>query len=728
MTADQPLPFSLQANTRLSTWLRIDPAGFIEVRSGKVEIGQGILTALAQIAAEELDVDFGRIRMIPASTGGSPDEAVTSGSLSVQHSGASLRHACAQARRIFLAKTATDHDVPAHELQVLDGSIRHGDRILASYWDLDGPTLLGCAADGAVTLKDRAAYRIVGTGQARADIAEKVFGRFRFIHDLVFPGMAHGRMIRPPSPTAELLDWDTAQVSAWDGVLVVARDGSLAGVIASTEALAERAATALAATARWRESAALPDVDALPAWLKTLPTVDLRLGNAQQAPQSAAPPSATARMFRAAYSKPFIKHGSIGPSCALALARDDGLEVWSHSQGIYNLRKDLALAFGLAEAAIVVRHVQGAGCYGHNGADDVAYDAAWLARHCPGRPVRVQWSRADELNWSPMGPAMAIELQAAVDATGHITSWRHELWSPGHGLRPGRAASPTLLGSWYLARPFERLAAVDAPRAAGGGADRNADPIYRFPVSDVLCHRVLDVPMRTSSLRALGAYANVFAIESFMDELAHAAGIDPLAYRLAHLADTRAIAVLQKAAELAGWEARTEPLGAGRGRGLGFARYKNTGAYCAVVADVEAEEQVRVRRLWIAVDVGLAINPDGVRQQIEGGALQALSWTLMEAARFDRTRMLGDNWEHYPMLRFSQVPDIEIAIVQRPGDDSLGAGETSLGPTAAAIGNAVFDALGVRVRDLPLTFEHIAGAMDSCAPHIDEITQHQGTP
>ncbi|ANN68184.1 xanthine dehydrogenase family protein molybdopterin-binding subunit [Bordetella bronchialis] len=722
MTAATSLPPSLQANARLSTWLRVDPAGTIEVRSGKVEIGQGILTALAQIAAEELDVAFERIRMIAADTARSPDEAVTSGSLSIQHSGSALRHACAQARALMLEEAARRHGLAAQALTVADGDILHDGRRVSSYWELGEDVLRDQPARPGVQPKDRASYRIVGTGQARGDIAEKVFGRFRFIHDMVLPGMVHGRMVRPPSPDAELLEWDADGVAAWEGVLAVARDGSLAGVIARTEALAERAAAALARSARWRERATLPDAGDLPAWLKSLPCVDLRLGNAADPAPRTVPatddmPARGGRTYRAAYSKPFIKHGSIGPSCALALAREDAgpgtpaLEVWSHTQGIFNLRKDLSLAFDLPEADIVVRHAQGAGCYGHNGADDVAYDAAWLARRCPGRPVRVQWSRADELNWSPHGPAMAIELQAEVDGNGHIVSWRHELWSPGHGLRPGRSATPTLLGSWYLERPFERLHSVDAPRAAGGGADRNADPIYRFPTADVLCHRVLDVPMRTSSLRALGAYGNVYAIESFMDELARAANSDPLAYRLAHLADARGIAVLRQAAAMAGWESRVAPRGEGRGLGLGFARYKNTGAYCAVVAEVDVQETVQVRRLWIAVDVGLVINPDGVRQQIEGGALQAVSWTLMEAARFDRTRLLGDNWQDYPMLRFSQVPDVEIAIVQHPGDDPVGAGEGSLGPTAAAIGNAVFDALGVRVRDLPLTFDRIVAAM-----------------
>ncbi|AOB32320.1 hypothetical protein AKI39_18745 [Bordetella sp. H567] len=723
MTA--PLPLSLQANTRLATWLRLDPGGYVDVRSGKVEIGQGILTALAQIAAEELDVAFHRIRMVPADTANSPDEAVTSGSLSIQHSGSALRHACAQARALLLDKAAQRHGVAADTLTVIDGAIHHDGHILTTYWELADDALLDRDASPDAEPKQRDAYRIVGTAQRRGDIDDKVYGQFRFIHDLTLPAMAHGRMVRPPSPDAELLEWDGDAVAAWDGIVAVARDGSLAGVVAETEALAERAATALAKSARWRERASLPDVDALPAWLKTLRTVDMRLGNAGPAPDTPLPggtahgaqtdavANGTGRTtFRAAYSKPFIKHGSIGPSCALALAGDGTLEVWSHTQGIFNLRKDLSLAFGLPETAIVVRHAQGAGCYGHNGADDVAYDAAWLARRCPGRPVRLQWSRADELNWSPHGPAMAIELQADVDDDGRVVAWRHELWSPGHGLRPGRSATPTLLGSWYLERPFERLHAVDAPRATGGGADRNADPIYEFQSTDVLCHRVLDVPLRTSSLRSLGAYGNVFAIESFMDELALAAHADPVAYRLAHLADPRGIAVLRQAAAMAGWESRVAPRADGQGRGIGFARYKNTGAYCAVVADVEVQERVRVRRLWIAVDVGLVINPDGVRQQIEGGALQAVSWTLMEAARFDRTRLLGENWQDYPMLRFSQVPEVQIDIVQHPGDDPVGAGEGSLGPTAAAIGNAVFDALGVRVRDLPLTFERIAAAME----------------
>ncbi|CAN5830390.1 molybdopterin-dependent oxidoreductase [soil metagenome] len=722
MTAAAALPANLQANPRLSTWLRFDRAGHVGVYSGKVELGQGILGALAQIVAEELDLDLAQVRMVPAATGISPDEAMTSGSLSVQHSGAALRHACAQTRAMLLARAGALHGIAPDALCVVNGEIFQAGRRVSSYWeiiespDLDdsknagGPALLDVDAAVCAVLKPVADYRVVGRSQPRQDIAEKVFGEFMFIHDMVLPRMVHGRIVRPPSPYAALVECHADDVRAWDGVLAVLRDGSQLGVVAETESLAERAAARLAALAVWTEAARLPDETALRPWLKSLPSTALELGtrspegHEQRSEHDGAMPAA--HTVRASYSRPFIRHASIGPSCALALFEVDDLQVWSHSQGIYNLRKDFSIAFDIPPQHIRVQHVQGAGCYGHNGADDVAFDAAWLARGCPGRPVRVQWSRADELCWSPVGPAMVVDLEADLDAAGRVVAWRHRSWSPGHGLRPGRGATPTLLGSWYLAQPFERVASTDAPRAAGGGGDRNADPIYAFPTFDVVCHRVLDVPMRTSALRALGAFANVFAIESFMDELALCSGADPLAYRIAQLQDPRAVAVLQAVAAKAGWQ---RP---GRGRGIGFARYKNTGAYCAVIAEVEVEERVRVLRLHIAVDVGLAINPDGVRQQIEGGALQATSWALIEAAHFDRTRMRDQGWEDYPILRFADVPKIEVQVLPAHGFASLGAGEASLGPTAAAIANAVFDALGVRVRDLPMRPERIVEAME----------------
>ena len=713
-----PLPASLETNPRLGTWLRFDPAGHVAVSSGKVELGQGILAALAQIVADELGIDLEQVRMVPATTGASPDEAMTSGSLSVQHSGAALRQVCAQARAIHLDRAAMQR-IPPARLRVERGEILEADRRITSYWELADPALLDVDAAPDFQPLPTAGHRSVGRSPQREDIAQKVFGEFIFIHDLVLPGMVHGRMVRPPSPQAALVACDTTEVAAWPGVVTVLRDGSLLGVVAETEWLAERAATRLAALATWAETARLPDETALRPWLQSLPSAGRVMLREAPTGTVAAPVAATRR---ASYSRPFIRHASIGPSCALALFHADGgtddenqgrYDIHSHSQGIYNLRHDLALALRLPAKSIHVSHVQGAGCYGHNGADDVAFDAAWLARACPGRPVRVQWSRADELCWSPMGPAMVVDLEADLDAAGRVLAWRHRSWSPGHGLRPGRAATPTLLGSWYLDPPFERLESVDAPASVGGGGDRNAEPAYAFPAFDVVCRRVLGLPMRTSALRALGAFANVFAIESFMDELAHAAGVDPVEFRIGQLADPRAVAVIRTVVAQSGWSPRPTPAAGGSGCGIGFARYKNTGAWCAVVAEVAVGERVRVTRLHIAVDVGQAINPDGVCQQIEGGALQATSWTLLEAARFDRTRMLDQGWEQYPILRFPDTPRIDVTLMPAEGQPSLGAGEASLGPTAAAIGNAVFDALGVRVRDLPMRPGRILEAIDA---------------
>jgi CO/xanthine dehydrogenase Mo-binding subunit len=399
----------------------------------------------------------------------------------------------------------------------------------------------------------------------------------------------------------------------------------------------------------------------------------------------------------------------MAPSCAIAQwTGTDKVHVWSHCQGVYNLRTDLALACALPPENIVVEHVEGAGCYGHNGADDVGFDAVLLARAVSGRPVRVQWSRADELAWSPVGAAMAVEIEADLDAQGEIVGWRGDVWSNGHVSRSGRSAIPTVFAATQIAKPFERFIAVNPPMANGGGAERNAVPLYDFASMRITCHRLLTMPIRTSALRTLGAFANVFAIESFMDELAAERGEDPLAFRLRHLKDPRARAVLEAAAKRAGWSTWRKRDGAGHG--IGFGRYKNFGAYCAVVAEVEGEADIRVRRLVVAVDVGEVINPDGVANQMEGGAIQATSWTLKEAVRFDRTRITSDTWETYPILRFSEVPAVEVEILNRPEERSLGAGEAAHSPTAAAIGNAVFHALGVRVRDLPITRERIIAA------------------
>jgi CO/xanthine dehydrogenase Mo-binding subunit len=398
----------------------------------------------------------------------------------------------------------------------------------------------------------------------------------------------------------------------------------------------------------------------------------------------------------------------MAPSCAVAQWNGAGLHVWTHAQGLYNLRADLALALRMEPERIVVEHREGAGCYGHNGADDVVLDAALLARAAGERPVKVLWSRADELAWSPFGPAMLVDVAADVDASGAIVAWRGDVWSNGHGTRPGRGKTPVLLAASHLSNGFEPPVAVNAPFASGGGSERNSIPPYAIGWRRIRNHRVLSMPIRTSALRSLGAAANVFAIEAMVDDIARDRGEDPLAWRLRNLADPRARAVLQAAARRIGWSSRRAK--EGTGFGIAFARYKHTAAYCAVAAEIEAGRDIRVRRLCIGVDVGLAINPDGVVNQIEGGAIQATSWALKEAVHFDRTRITSDAWAEYPILKFSEVPGVEVDVLQRVDEPSMGAGEASIGPTVAAIANAVCDALGLRVSSLPMTAERIAAS------------------
>src|SRR5262245_1414170 len=502
------LPGSLQINRRLAQWVRICPDGVVEVSPGKVEIGQGIVTALAQIAAEELDVALARIKMIPATTARSPDEAVTSGSLSIQESGTAIRYACAEARAIYLAAAARQLAVPVESLHVEDGAILGPNGARTSYWVLADDRLLDREATGTVPPKPPPCHHVVGTAVKRFDLPAKIFGLAHFIHDLALPGMLHGRVMRPASPGAKLVSLDDTSARALPGVTAIVRDGDFVGVLAEGEAIAVAALEKLRVAATWSETETLPDASALADWLQAQPldtkTVDIREASA---------PTDVARTVRARYTRSYLAHASIGPSCAVAQWSGDRLHGWTHSQGIYNLRTDLALTFGLPADRIVCEHVEGAGCYGHNAADDVALDAALLARSASGRPVKAQWTRADDFGWPPFGPAMTVEIEAGLDADGAIVAWRHEIWSNGHSSRPGRAKTPALLAAWDLAQPFERPIAINPPLAAGGGADRNSIPLYDFPAWRIVNHRVLTMPLRTSAMRALRGYANVFAIE-----------------------------------------------------------------------------------------------------------------------------------------------------------------------------------------------------------------------
>jgi nicotinate dehydrogenase subunit B len=700
------LPLSLARNTRLDRWVTVRPDGVVEIRTGKVEIGQGIISTLAQIAAEELDVDYARIRMIPADTARSPNEGVTAGSRSTVESGSALRQACAEVRSAFLDAAAQRLGVGVDELFVRDGTIhRRASNESATYWELSGEVDLARDADGRATPKRADQLTLVGKSLPRVDLPGKVIGSDVYVHDLELPGMLHGRVLRPPSYRATLEAFDSSHVEAMPGVRTVVRNGRFIGIVAEREEQAVAAAAAMVKFVRWNEAADLPDVDELATYLRSLPAKPMVLS------EKGTSLEAGLQTLSATYSRPFLAHASIGPSCAVARSQGGAIEIWSQSQSIYPTRKDIATTLGIAADAITVHHMQGAGCYGHNGADDAALDAVLLARAVEGHPVRLQWSHEDELAWSPYGPAMVVAMSGSIDGSGRIVDWRHEMWSNPHIARPGLQESPSLLAAWHLNPPFAQPPGIDALPGGKPASQRNAVPIYDFHNQRVV-HHVLDrLPVRTGTLRAIGGFINTFAIECFMNELAHSAGVDPVELRLRHLSDERATAVIIAARERSGLEEKRRD--GSHGMGLGFARYSNEASYVAVVVEVDVGETIKVVRAVAAVDCGRTISPNGVANQVEGGILQAVSWVLKEQVRFDRSRITTRNWDDYPILRFAEAPPVEVVIIDRPDQPSLGMGEAVAGPTAAAIANAVFDAIGIRVRDLPLTRERMMVAIDN---------------
>jgi nicotinate dehydrogenase subunit B len=704
--AQERLPGSLQNNRKLDGWIRIKADGTATVFTGKVELGQGIVTALAQIAAEELDLPLARITMISGDTGQTPDEGQTAGSQSVENSGTALRLAGAEVRAILLELAAKRLGTSAQQLTVADGVIAAPDGRKVGYGELVADLNLDREASAKAAPKPPASHKIVGQSIPRFDIPAKVTGGLAYVQDIRLPGMVHGRVVRPPRYGSKLDSVDEAAAKAMPGVVAVVRDGSFLGVVAEREEQAIKAREALRNSAKWTLGPELPDPARLFDVIKSLPSKDATIG----VKQGVVP--ADARRFEAVYTKPYMSHGSIGPSCSVAEFKDGKLTVWTHSQGVFPLRAELVKTLKLTPAAIRCVHMEGSGCYGHNGADDVAADAALLARAVPGRPVRLQWMRDDEFGWEPYGPAMVMQAKAALGGDGKIVDWDYEVWSNSHSTRPQSTSGTNVLAAWYLAEPQPMGPPTSPPQPAGGG-DRNAIPLYDFPSQRVIHHFVQDMPIRVSALRTLGAYANVFALESFMDELAAAAGVDPLAFRLAHLKDPRARAVIEAVAKKAAWREGEKGDGT-RGRGIGFAKYKNLACYVAVVAEMEVDRAsgvVRVPRAWAAVDSGLIINPDGLTSQMEGGIVQSVSWTLKEEVRFDRSGILTRDWASYPILTMPEAPHVEIELINRPNERPLGSGEGSQGPAVAAVANAFANATGKRIRDLPLHPARVKAAL-----------------
>ena len=700
---DEPdLPVDLRANRKLDGWIRVDEAGTVTIFTGKAELGQGILTALLQIAADELDVDPDRVRMISADTARSPNETYTFGSQSVEQGGAALRAAAAQARAVLVGVACRRFNVPAADLRVENGVVLTADGRRMTYTEIvrDERELLAREVTADVTPKRPSEYKLVGKSVPRIDFPAKFTGGAAFVQDMRLPGMLFGRIVRPPRYGAQLVSLDDASVRALAGVIAVVRNGNFLGVVAEREEQAIAARRALQEAAQWSaDYVPLPDVDHLEPALQRWRSADAVIGEAGQ--DTPVPDSAT--QLELTYSRPYLSHASIGPSCSVAQIKDGHMTVWSHTQGAFPLRGNLATVLEMPMNAVDVVHVPGSGCYGHNGADDVALDAALLAREVAGRPVKVQWMRDDEFAWAPISPAMVMRVKAALSSEGRIVDWNYDVWSNSHAMRPGQPGGVNLLAAWHLAKPFQPSAPVSIPQPYGNG-DRNAVPLYDLARKRVTNHLLLDAPIRTSSLRTLGAYGNVFAIESFMDELALAANADPVAFRLAHLSDPRALAVVREAAGQSGWRPGLKGDGQ-RGRGFAYARYKNIGAYAAIVVDVHVDRStgvISVTKVTAAIDVGRVINPDGVKNQIEGGIVQALSWALKERVMFSHTEITTRSWQDYPILSFAEVPPIDVVLLNPADAASLGAGECSLGPTAAALANAVAHASGARVRDLPM--------------------------
>ena len=684
----QELPGSLKSNPHINSWLEVLANGRIRIFTGKLELGQGIRTAIAQVAAEELNLPIEKTEVILADTERTPNEGYTAGSGSIEGSAMAVRFAAAAAKAKLLELAARKWKVAVDELDTSNGTVHTKNRKQQTTF---GALLLGKQITDEVklpvTLKPKEKYALVGKAIPRADISRMVVGKLGYLHDLRFDDMVHARVVRPTAYAATLVDYDEEHVKKnVPGMLKIVRNGSFLGVITEDEYQAVAAQRLLRLNSTWKQTTNLPTAK-LRDYLKQLLAQSenvMEKGNAGTANFT----------HHAEYFKPYIMHGSMGPSCAVALWNNDKLHIWSHTQGVFPLRDAIVGLLHLPEEKVEVTGVPGSGCYGHNGADDVAADAAVLAMAYPGRHVRLQWMREDEHLWEPYGSAMIMEASAALDGNGKITRWKYDVWTDTHSTRPGGNAE-NLLVARYLEKPL-----VSDSAGFRGGGYRNAEPYYVFTNQRVDAH-FFKAPLRVSALRSLGAYANIFAIESFMDELSVKAKKDPFDFRIMHLDDERAIAVVEKLKQMVAGEKPEK----GSAIGMAFSRYKNHASYCAVAALVAVDAQqhaVQVKKMWGVIDCGEAINIDGVINQTEGGMIQSASWTLGEEVKFDETHVNTGSWDTYPIFRFSDAPEVHVEVLNRPHEEVLGAGEAAQGPAAAAVVNAVYRASGIRVRELPV--------------------------
>lgn len=691
------------AADEVGAFLAIDAEGRVTVYIGKVDLGTGVRTAFMQIAAEELDVPMARVTVVEGDTALTPDQGATYGSLSIQNGGVALRAAAATARREFLRMAGERLNTPPAGLRVEDGAIIAGNRRV-TYAELVGGRAINLKVDANAPIKPPEARRVVGRSAPRVDIPEKVFGRFHYVHDLKRPGMLHGRPVRPPAMGAVAEAVDEASVRDIPGLVRVVHQGGFVGVVAESEWSAIRAAQAL--RVRWSDWAGLPEQAKIWEHVRATPVAQVQVtserGDARAAIEGAP------KQLAATYDFAIHSHASMGPSCAVAEFAGDRLTVWSASQATHNLRKQLAMMLGVEAEKVRCVYMEGAGCYGRNGHEDAAADAALLAK-AVGRPVRVQWMRADEHGWDPKGPPHLVDLRAGLDAQGSITGWQADAYIP-----KGAGGNVDLAAAELASLPREQI-------LSPGNIVHNLAHGYAMPAVKTTCHRLETTPFRPSWIRTPGRMQNTFATEAFLDECAAEAGADPVEYRLRLLPaeEARGRETLERVARLANWQTRASPqrdrAGAVlRGRGVTYVKYELVRTYVAAVAEVEVTRgsgAIRVTRFFCTHDCGQMINPDGVKAQVEGNIVHTLSRVLKEELTYDRRAVTSLDWASYPVITFPEVPPMTIELIDRPGERPWGAGEPAAAIVPSAVSNAIYDATGVRLRSVPFTPAKLLAAL-----------------
>jgi CO/xanthine dehydrogenase Mo-binding subunit len=695
-------PNSFDSAPKVEDWFSFKENGKVRMVTGKVEIGQGINTAFMQIAAEELDINPDRIQLSAGNTQDKLDGGCTSGSQSMQTEGMSLRKAASAARMVMMEKAAELLQSDMENLEIEDGEFfLNGSSTELTYWSISNDVSLDKSVEQYMKPKSQEKKKLMGKPLKRVDLQDKILGKHIFIHDLEFEDMLHARIIRPPSASSRLISIDKAAINKLPNIEKLIVNGSFVAIVTRKEEYAVSVVNKINQYCKWTEiKTGITDPIEFIKQTDSPLILSLDKGNVE---------TAEGESISTEASRKFLCHASIGPCCSIAHWDKTKLTVYTHSQAVNAMKRTLSSIFDKPDSDIHVQHYHGAGCYGHNGADDVVLDAVLIAKECDGSYVRVVWSREDELSSSPLAPAMVTKIDAKIGDNGQINSFDVHVKSPPHVKRPAGENAEHLLAAEHILKPIKAPDPMDTPLDKGGAADRNSLPLYDIPNIRIRKQIVYDLPWRTSAMRGLGAFVNVYAIETLIDDIAELQDKDPLEFRLSISKDKRMISVLEAVGKLSNWGSNNP----GTYKGIAFSRYKNIGAYCALVAEIKVDEDIELINSWAVVDAGEIVNPDGIKNQIEGGIIQATSCTLIEEVNFDEEVILAKDWESYPILKFNQVPNIYVDIIDRPDEAFLGVGEAAHGPTAAAIGNALKTALGIRVTELPITRDRIIQSLNN---------------